>query len=115
MSLRLTLHHENRLSSLRAVRSNTSAGLIGTASPYINWRKTFRHPALLPLSTPSKTPVLGSPRLPARRYRHAPAAGSCRPPRVQVPQPICDRMDTAGEVATSAHEGATRPAGSSEC
>jgi hypothetical protein len=50
---RPTLHHENRLSSRRVRRSETARSF-GTASPQKNCRGSFRDPALLPLSTPSK-------------------------------------------------------------
>ena len=50
---RPTLHHENRLSSPRVRRSETARSF-GTASPQKNCRGSFRDPAVLPLSTPSK-------------------------------------------------------------
>src|SRR5262249_51235608 len=50
---RPTLHLENRLSSARVRRSETARSF-GTASPQKNCRGSFRDPALLPLSTPSK-------------------------------------------------------------
>src|SRR5262249_8663411 len=48
-----TLHHENGLSSQRVARSETSPRF-GTASPVKKLTGSFRYPALVPSSLPSK-------------------------------------------------------------